>query len=195
MKQKIASWAIGLITIGVGVWCLDVTSKSALFALSPGGINGMPIDMRITAIVSTGVTVIFSFLFLFSGAASIIRIQKMQVNYSPTLLKVAILILLVVLSVFARTGYEATSKISWEESRGLPFAFLTLTEIRGLCNTGIIFWECRSIYNLNLMAFIIDAIIIYFTVCIGVQTVFELSTLVSEKWLLKNSSEIKVSGG
>jgi hypothetical protein len=177
MKQKIASWIIGVITLGTGIWCLYLTVESALFALSRGGINGMPIDMRITAIVSTGVTMIFSCLFIFSGASNMLRRQTMQVNYSPTLLKVAMLISLIVFSVLARVEYEATSKISWEESRGLPFAFLTFTEIRGLCKTGIIFWECRSIYSLRPMAFMMDVLIVYFVVCTAVQTLFELSTL------------------
>jgi hypothetical protein len=106
-----------------------------------------------------------------------LRSQTMQVNYSPTLLKVAMLIILIVFSVIARVEYEATSKISWEESRGLPFTFLTSTEIRGLCKTGIIFWECRSFYSLSPMAFIIDVLIVYLVVCAAVQTLFELSTL------------------
>jgi hypothetical protein len=164
-------------------------------ALSTGGIHGMPVDMRIMAIVSSGVTMIFSCLFLFSGASSILRNKGTQTNYYPTLLNVAMLVILLVLSVLALSEYRATSKVSWEESRGLPFSFLTFTEIRGLCNAGIAFWKCRSFNNLNLQALIMDVLIIYPVVCIGVQVFFELPTLNSKTWLFKNSSEIKVNGG
>jgi len=119
----------------------------------------------------------------------------MQVNYYPTLLKVAALIFLIVLSILARFEYEATSKISWQESRGLPFAFLTFTEIRGLCNAGIAFWKCRSFESINLLVLITDILIIYFMVCASVQTLFGLSTSNSKQWSLKYSGQIKANDG
>ena len=164
-------------------------------ALSTGGINGMPVDMRIMAIISSGVTMIFSCLFLFSGASSILRNKGTQINYYPTLLNMAMLIILIVLSVLALSEYRATSKISWEESRGLPFSFLTFTEIRGICNAGIAFWKCRSFENLSLVALIIDVLIVYAVICVGVGTLFESRISDPKRWLLNRGDQIKESGG
>jgi len=179
--RNIAPWAIGLIISGTGIWCLYLTVVSAIFALSPGGINGMPNDMRITALISIGVMVIFSCLFLLSGASSMFLSQRMQIHYQPTLLKVMTLILLIVLSVFAQVEYEATSKISWAESRGIPFAFLNFTEIRAVCNAGIEFWKCRSFENLNPLALIIDLLIIYSVVCVTTE-ILSGSRITNPKW-------------
>ncbi len=182
-----------MVALGTSIWCLYLTAISASFALSAGGINGMPIDMRIAAVVSSGASMIFACLFLFGGAASILRSEEMQINFSPTMLTLATLIILIILSVLARFEYEATTKISWEESRGLPFPFLAFTEIRGVCNAGIMFWKCRSFDNLNLLTLIIDVLFIYAIVCVGVRALFELSTLNSRKWLFEGNSEVKVN--
>jgi len=194
-NRKIVSWTLGTIILGTGIWCLYLTAKSALLALPTGGLDGMPIDMRIMAFISSGVTMIFSCLFLLSGASSILRNKGTQINYYPTLLNMAMLIILLVLSVFALPEYRATSKISWEESRGLPFAFLTFTEIRGICDAGVAFWKCRSFENLSLRALIIDSLIVYAVICVSVGTLFELRISNPKRWLLKRSDQIKESGG
>jgi hypothetical protein len=193
MSRKTVSWAIGVIISGIGIWCLYLTAKSALFALSTGGINGMPVDMRIMAILSSGVTMIFSCLFLFSGVVHIFGYKGTQINYRPTLLHLLILAIFIALSVLALSEYRATSKISWEESRGLPFSFLTL--IRGVCNAGIAVWKCRSFESINPLVLITDILIVYFAVCASVQAFFGLSTFSSRRWFLKDSSQIKANGG
>jgi hypothetical protein len=194
-NRTIVSRAIGAIILGTGIWCLYLTVTSASFALSTGGINGMPFDMRITDVVSSGVTMIFSCLFLLSGVSSILRSKDMQINYYPTLLKLATLIILILLSVLARSEYEATTKISFEESRGLPFAFLTFTEIRGVCNAGIVFWKCRFFDNLNILALIIDVLIIYTVVCVGVRALFESSIMNIINGSSKPAARFRVNGG
>jgi hypothetical protein len=173
-KPKIVSWTTGIAAIGICFWCLYWTIENALFALSPGGIHGMAIDMRITAVLSTLTTMIFTCLFFLRGTSSILRNHKIQTNISPTPLKLVALILLMVLSVFARLDYEATTKVTFVESRGIPFAFLTVTEIRGLCSTGMIFWECRTIASFNFMALIANVLIIYYLICADLKTFFEL---------------------
>ena len=122
--------------------------------------------------------------------------EEIQVNYFPSLLKIASLIILILLSILARTGYDPTTKMSWEESRGLPFAFLTFTEIRGVCSLGIMFWKCRFFDNLNLLALIIDVVIIYAVVCVGVRAMFESSIMNSNNGSSKKAEVIfKVNGG
>jgi hypothetical protein len=179
------SRTIGTIIFGTGIWCLYVTLTSASFALSPGGIHGMPIDMRITAAVSSGVAIIYSFLFLYGGAAGIVRNKEKHINFHPTLFKCTTLIILVVLSILARSEYGATTKISFDESRGLPFAFLTFTEIRGVCNAGIMFWKCRFYDNLNPLVLLIDVLIIYAVVCMEVEALLKSWVMSSKKWLFE----------
>ncbi len=179
--NKFAAWAIGIIFLSIGVWCLALTAKSATLALSAGGADGMPIDMRMMAIISSAVAVIFSFLFLFSGGTSVLRSKITQPSYYPTLPKVAILVVLIALSVLARAEYQPTTKITWEEARGLPFPFLTLTEIRGPCNAGIAFWTCRSFENLSPLVWGIDVLMAYGVICVVVQILFELSTFDSRR--------------
>ena len=145
------------------------------------------------ALISSGVTMVFSCLFLFGGRSSILRNKEAQINYSPTLPNVAMLIILIILSALALSEYNATSKISWQESRGLPFSFLTLTEIRGICNAGIVFWKCRSFENLNPLVLIMDILIVYSAICVSVQTMFE-SRFSNPNRLLRND-DIKQSGG
>lgn len=55
----------------------------------------------------------------------------LKINYlRPNLL--ILTILLVALSL-TWNEHEATSKVTWKESRGAPWPFLTLTEYRGPC--------------------------------------------------------------
>jgi hypothetical protein len=169
-------------------------AKSTLLAFSTGGLDGMPIDMRIMAFISIGVTMIFSCLFLFSGASSIIRSKVTRINYSPTMLNVAMLAVLIFLSVLALSEYSATSKISMAESRGLPFPFLALTEVRGICHTGMAFWQCRLFENLNPLLLIIDVLIVYVAICVSIQTVSEPRIFDPKHRSLNPSDPIRESG-
>jgi len=149
--------------------------------------DDLPFDVRMMALISFGVIVIFFGLFLFGGASRILQSGAKQISYSPTLPNVAMLIVLVILSVLALSEYRATSKISWTESRGLPFSFVTFTEIRGVCSGGIEFWKCRSLESLNPAALIIDVLVVYSVICIIAEALSVSRNSDPKRWLLRKS--------
>lgn len=51
----------------------------------------------------------------------------------PNLVKLIILTIIISLTLLVVTEREATSKVTWSESRGVPLPFLTLVEYRGPC--------------------------------------------------------------
>ncbi len=53
--------------------------------------------------------------------------------FRPSLYQLIILLVLVSLSTVLPNNERATSKISWEVNRGLPFTVVTIEECRGPC--------------------------------------------------------------
>ena len=51
----------------------------------------------------------------------------------PNLVKLVILMIAMSLTLLIVTEREATSKVTWNENRGAPFPFLTLTKYQGPC--------------------------------------------------------------
>jgi hypothetical protein len=137
-----------------------------------------PIDMRATFSVSSCIAMA---IFLFLCASGIMSIRQGstladaggRTAFHLTLPKSIVLIVLIALSILALSEYQPTTKITWEESRGVPLAFLTVTETRGPCSAGAAFWKCRFVENFHPLQLIANAMIIYYAVCVGSQAVQE----------------------
>ena len=51
----------------------------------------------------------------------------------PSFSKILVLVILISMTILVIVHSEATSKVSWDQMRGIPFPFLMLTEYRGSC--------------------------------------------------------------
>jgi hypothetical protein len=78
-----------------------------------------------------------------------------------------IFLFLIVLSTLVTTKRVATTKVTWEESRGIPFTVVTITEIAfGPCSIGSA--DCkRDIENVFVLNFLINAVCIYLFVLLN----------------------------
>lgn len=68
----------------------------------------------------------------------------------PTFLKLMIVVVLFALTLLIVTERKATSKVTWEETRGTPLAFMTLTQYQGPCGSEGGFCTNYSISNTGL---------------------------------------------
>ena len=59
----------------------------------------------------------------------------------PNLIKLIILTVIMALTLLVVSNYKATSKVTWEESRGIPLPFVTLNKYQGPCSS---FNICRE---------------------------------------------------
>jgi len=79
--------------------------------------------------------------------------------------KLLVLVALVLMTMLVVVSREATSKVSWEQMRGIPFPFLVITEYRGPCqplNTFCIDLFFQRIYPIELLK---DILIWYVVSC------------------------------
>jgi hypothetical protein len=135
-----------------------------------------PIDKRVTFFVSSCIAMVFFLFLCISGIVSIRQGSMLEdtgglTAFHLTLPKSTVLIVLIALSILALSEYRATTMITWEESRGVPLAFLTVTETRGPCLAGAAFWKCRFVENFHLLQLIANTMIIYYAVCVSSQAV------------------------
>ena len=85
----------------------------------------------------------------------------------PNVQKIIILFVLLSLSLLIATEQKATSKVTWQEIRGTPLAFLTVTEFRGPCGPsedGI----CSMYFvdGINFFALLINIVGLYLIACV-----------------------------
>jgi hypothetical protein len=66
----------------------------------------------------------------------------------PSRIELVILVVLVVLSLIIVNNSEATSKATWEVSRGIPFTVVVFDECRGPCTpVGFLCrWHCDKLF-------------------------------------------------
>ena len=83
----------------------------------------------------------------------------------PTVIKLAILVAIVSITLLVAIEREATSKVTWNESRGAPFPFLTLVEYRGPCPP-LNFCTKVSSHSLRPLALLVDILGWYAVSCI-----------------------------
>jgi hypothetical protein len=76
----------------------------------------------------------------------------------PTLLKLIVTFITVLLTLFVVSQRTATSKVSWNESRGAPLPFLNLVEYQGPCPP-VSFCTEVQVNSLQLLPLLIDILI------------------------------------
>lgn len=168
---KTIFWVFGAILICQGIWCLYLSIKFGLMGLQ---LERMPIDMRMGFFVSFCVSMAF-FLFLCINGILSIHQGKMldkfgrKVGFHPTFPNLAILFVLIALSTLSLSRYTATSMITWEKSRGVPLAFLTVIETRGPCLANVFFWMCRYVENIDYIPLIVNLLSMYCAICLSGQ--------------------------
>lgn len=94
--------------------------------------------------------------------------------------KMVLQVILLILASLVTSGYEATSKVSWQENRGIPFPFVTISYYSGPCLYQIYCQQAKIIY-LSMCAIIGNVIVWYFVSCVIV-----LGYDVLKKYLSRN---------
>ncbi len=84
----------------------------------------------------------------------------------PNLLQLAIWVILLALLLSVATQRIATSKVTWEETRGIPLAFATFGEYRGPCGPEGDFCVKFGVQSLYPFPLALDILILYLTSCI-----------------------------
>jgi hypothetical protein len=82
----------------------------------------------------------------------------------PSFAKVVLLIIFVVISSLAIVRHEATSKVSWQEDRGLPYVFITIEGYEGPCLPKP-FCQEINVRNFRLFGFLVDSGVWYLVSC------------------------------
>ena len=82
----------------------------------------------------------------------------------PNLIRLLITLTLVILMMLVVVDYRETSKVSWEETRGIPLSALILNGYYGPC---LPLETCKklSIQSFHTMALLFDSIISYVVAC------------------------------
>jgi hypothetical protein len=82
----------------------------------------------------------------------------------PNFVKTLFLLFLLAMTLSVVSGRQATSKVSWQENRGIPFRFVTLTGYAGPCEQN---GFCRemNIQNFYPYMLVIDVIGWYLVSC------------------------------
>jgi hypothetical protein len=176
-------WTCGLILVGLSAWCLQLSIKFGLWAISPAPT---PIDARLTFIASVCVTLGFFSLLFFAGILSFYLgstpdTADMQAVYCPSFAKLAILVTLLIVSVLALSDYRYTTKVTVEETRGVPLPFLTVGELRGICVPGFAIWSCRHVKQVLPLQFVANILILHYAVYVMSKTYRELVSSTSVK--------------
>jgi hypothetical protein len=156
----------GAIGLGLAAQCLIFAIESGMQAILS---ESLPVDTRWMLFLSLFVSSAFFALLGLGGLLSIYHGMRVYVTggkpilvlTAPALVSTFILL---ALSILVLADSSATSKITWEELRGAPLPFLSVTELRGPCMAGAIFWKCRSIENLEYAFLAIDALGFYYAV-------------------------------
>ena len=92
-------------------------------------------------------------------------IAKKIMFLRPNFLKFIILVILFALTLLIATERKPTSKITWEETRGIPLTFVTLIEYRGPCASEEGYCTGHSIQAIEAPAFLFNLIGLYLLAC------------------------------
>jgi hypothetical protein len=87
------------------------------------------------------------------------------------------------LSSITSYGFQATTKITWDEYHGFPFAFIKLTGCYGPCYQDKIGYR-YLIDDFDLNMFLLDMLIWYVTACLfayGLSTILKVKAIVTDK--------------
>lgn len=158
-----------VVLVSLGIWCFVLAVRFGLWAIAPRE----SLNNRMLALISLLIELTLGLLLILGGTISVYldRIGKAGIGnlwslLHPSFAKLVTLIILIALSVFALTERTATSKLTWQENRGVPLAFLSLTEHRGPCGPDFNFCTSRhfdALYPLQLVA---DGLVLYYATCV-----------------------------
>lgn len=89
--------------------------------------------------------------------------RRVLASLRPSPIRLAVTVILLILSLLLTLNYEATSKVSWVESRGVPLSILTLSGYQGPCPP---VETCKKIevQRFDPFALILDTIALYIVV-------------------------------
>lgn len=161
-------WLGSAILAGLGIWCLYSAFKLGISSVVEFG--SAPADTRIAALVSCIVGIFFFIFTGVSGASSFylgIAATKISIRntFRLSLLKLVVLIAVIGISVFAFSERNPTTKVTWEENRGVPLAFLVVTELRGPV------WPTRRVYeSVSFFPLLANISVTYYAICVSGQT-------------------------
>jgi hypothetical protein len=95
----------------------------------------------------------------------------------PKFIKLVILIIITLLASIAVTEYKETSKVTWEESRGVPWSFLTVIGYHGPCYQ---LEYCRKVHiqTLRPLELLVDILVWYIVSCI----LFSVYKRIAQHW-------------
>jgi hypothetical protein len=83
----------------------------------------------------------------------------------PTVAKLVILAIIMLVTLLGAIQSEATSKVTWNESHGAPLPFLTLIRYQGPCPP-LDFCTNVSIQSIDPIAMLFDGLCWYFVACV-----------------------------
>ncbi len=90
----------------------------------------------------------------------------------PNLSKVIVLVILILMFIPLVAYREPTSKVTWDEIRGMPFPFLMLTEYRGPCPPANTFCVKSSFQELRFIE-LIKSILFWYPVSCAIVLGYE----------------------
>lgn len=85
----------------------------------------------------------------------------------PSILKVILLAVMLVIASYVVTKHEATSKVSWQENRGIPLSFLIISGYTGPCSPRYACQELK-VQKFQMITLLLDIISWYIISCLVV---------------------------
>jgi hypothetical protein len=172
----IVLWLGAVILVGLGIRCVVLAGRFGLWVIMPRA----SLNNRILALISLLVELTLGLLLILGGAFSAYlggigkaSVRNLWFLLRPSFPKLVILIILIALSVFALTERVPTSKVTWQENRGVPLAFLSLTEHR--LGPGLNFCMRRYLDAFEPFLLISNGLIFYYVTCV-VSYIIQIST-------------------
>ena len=93
--------------------------------------------------------------------------QSIEIGiFKPSISKVTIPLITLLISLFLPLRVEATSKVTFDLFQGFPLSFLELNQYRGPCSPNGFYCEKLSFVSIDLFALIFNFIILYLIICL-----------------------------
>jgi hypothetical protein len=99
-------------------------------------------------------------------------VMKLLNFLRPNFTKLLMLFILILMSILVLVHREATSKVLWDQIRGIPYPFLVLTEYRGPClpeKTFCVEINVQEIYYIELL----KNIVIWYVISCALISVYK----------------------
>ena len=96
---------------------------------------------------------------------------KTLIFLRPNFPKVVVLVIFILMTTAIIVYREPTSKVSWDQLRGVPFPFLAITEYRGPCPPTNTFCVKYFLQEVRLIDFLQNILIWYLVSCLLVSII------------------------